>query len=119
MRLISKKTAALKRETNPARAAYVKEMRRCAVFPHLPAIECHEIAGGSDRVKALREPACWLPVSREGHGVAQHETKAKQLARKLVVDPSRFSLTKFNAVYTGKEYPVLMEKVAQHLTLLD
>lgn len=116
---VSKKTAALKREVNPPRAAYVDEMRQCAVFPELPAVECHEIAGGSDRTKALKEPACWLAVSRKGHEVAQYESKAKQLARKLIVDPQRFSLTKFNACYTGKEYPVLMEKVAAHLQLAE
>jgi hypothetical protein len=114
---ISKKRAKLNREVNPKRRAYVQEMGRCAVFPDLQATECHEMAGGSDREKALKEPACWLAVSREGHDIVQYESKAKQLARKLTVDPRRFSLTAFNSVYTGKESPVLLESVATHLTM--
>lgn len=114
---ISKKRAKVKRETDGPRAEYVQRMGRCAVYPYLPAVECHEIASGSDREKALYEPACWLAVSRQGHDVVQHEKKAKQLARKLIADPENYDLEKFNAVYQGQESPVTNADVASYLTL--
>lgn len=116
---VSAKRAKLNRKVSPARKAYLKEMGKCAVMPWNQCSEVHEIAGGADREKALQEPATWLAVCRLGHEIVQHEMKARQLARKLLVDPTRYSLDKFNAVYSGKEYPVVQADVNQHLRLAD
>lgn len=102
----------------PARSAYLDEMRRCAVNGSSPSTEVHEIAGGTDRKKALIEPATWLAVGRVGHDEVQGWPKAKQLALKLIVDPMRFDLEKFNAVYTGQERPVTIADVAKYLEFI-
>jgi hypothetical protein len=116
---ISDKRKALNAKLAPIRKAYVEEMGQCAIERGLLAIECHEIAAGSDRHKAIQEPATWLAVSRKGHEKAQCMSKSLQLAYKLIVDSGRFDLEKFNAVYTGKESPVTMADVVQHLEVRE
>lgn len=116
---VSKKRRRLNAKVSPARKAYLKEMWTCAVLPWNQASEVHEIAAGSDREKALQEPATWLAVCRIGHDIVQNESKAKQLARKLLSDPTRFDLEKFNAVYTGREKPLTLAKIVEHLELAD
>lgn len=82
-----------------------------------PAIECHEIVGGGDRHKTKKDPAFWLAVSRDGHEEIQYWPKSKQLAVKLLADPTRFDLARFNEIYTGKEGKLSFADIAPHLEL--
>lgn len=119
LKSVSDKTRALNRTLAPIRRAYVEELGQCAVERGELAREVHEICGGSDRHKAVKEPATWLAVSRKGHDKVQNMSKARQLAYKLVADPVNFDLDKFNAVYTGKERPVTLAAVAEHLEVRE
>ena len=99
MRRESKKAAKIRRETDPARKAYVEEVGRCQ-FPNCSyaAAECHEILRGSAyRYKALYHRATWLGLCRTHHermGDYSAWPIERQLALKLLVDPEYFDLAK-------------------------
>ncbi len=114
----SSKTAAAKRRMAKPRREYLEELKFCVVTGR-PASEIHEVAGGAVRFITFEDEAFWLPVCREGHEIIQYESKAKQLARKFVHDPTRFSLKRFNEVYEGKESPVTKADIAAHLQVKE
>jgi hypothetical protein len=58
----------------------------------------HEIIGGPNRPKALKEPACWLRLcdgfgDRNCHEQVQGLPKATQLALKYLGDPTHYNLS--------------------------
>jgi hypothetical protein len=108
----SKKTAKEDRELAPIRRAYAAKFHKTQV---------HEIVGGASRHKTKKDPRFWLPVDETDHPVIQYESKSKQMARKLVIDPENFDLEAVNAEYRshGKEWPITFEQISQHLELKE
>lgn len=118
MRRVSQKTAAaIKRMAQP-RKDYLAEMKFCVVNGG-PADQVHEMVGGGQRCKTFEDDRFWLPTNFDGHRILQYEPKAKQLARKFVHDPDRFSLQRFNELYEGKEGPITKRAIAQHLMVRE
>jgi hypothetical protein len=78
--------------------AWKCEQRGCWVCErtaHWSGLHCHEIANGSDRAKARREPACWIFVCGECHVHLQDKAEwpmVRQLALKMICDPERYDL---------------------------
>jgi len=85
---ISKRASKLKRETTPARRAYVAEIRFCVCGQ--PATDCHEIAAGASREKALRNRFAWLALCRSCHERIQGSDIATQLVYKAQQDSAEF-----------------------------
>lgn len=118
MRRVSKKTAAAIRRMAQPRKDYLEEMKNCVVNGR-PADQIHEMVGGGLRFITFEDDAFWLPTNFDGHQILQYESKAKQLARKFVHDPDRFSLQRFNEVYEGKEGKITKREIAQHLQVKE
>lgn len=114
----SSKTAAAKRRMAKPRREYLEEMKFCVVNGR-PCDQVHEMVGGAMRFVTFEDEAFWLPTNFDGHQILQYESKAKQLARKFVHDPTRFSLQRFNEVYEGKESPVTKADIAAHLQVKE
>jgi hypothetical protein len=108
----SKKTASEDRKLAPLRKAYAEKFCKDCV---------HEIVGGASRHKTKKDPRFWLPVTHGEHPVIQYEPKAKQMARKLVIDPENFDLDAVNDEYRshGKEWPITLEQIVEHLQLKE
>src|SRR5262245_26294996 len=67
LRPMSKKRAKLMREVGPERKAFVESAWSCMVCYMEKPTDCHEIARGPAREKALSEPSLWLAVCRRCH----------------------------------------------------
>lgn len=100
------------------RKDYLAEMKFCVVNGG-PADQIHEMVGGGQRCKTFEDDRFWLPTNFDGHQILQYEPKAKQLARKFVHDPDRFSLQRFNELYEGKEGPITKRAIAQYLMVRE
>lgn len=116
---VSKKTAKLKRETTPARRAYVQSVWLCQLCGKRQATDCHEIARGAHREAALKYRAAWLAVCRTPcHDDLDDYEKwpiSKQCAAKLVADPEHFDLKVINQLRGRAETALTLADVAQWL----
>lgn len=119
---VSKKTAKLKRETDPERANYVKAHWLCQCCCKRPSVECHELVRGANREKALKERATWLAVCRTCHedvlSDASKAPLAKQMAWKLVADPAWFSLEVVNQLRGRAPDAISLSDVARFLSVI-
>lgn len=84
----------MKRETNPARHAYVAEIGVCVCGK--TAVDPHEIAAGSSREKSLKNRFAWLALCRECHEKIQGSDQAEQYARKALQDPEFYDRVGLN-----------------------
>jgi hypothetical protein len=91
---VSKRYAKMKRETTPARRAYVEEILLCLCGK--PATDCHEIAAGSSKQKAMRNRFCWLALCRTCHDRIQGGNIAAQMAMKVLQDKQHFDRVGLN-----------------------
>jgi hypothetical protein len=96
------------------RAEWSKQHTQCMFCLAQPyrasLLDCHEICGGVNRAKALKEPACWLRVCgertyRRCHDLVSRLGKAEQLAIKQLHDPDHYDLDAFLAIYRPKCTP--------------
>lgn len=94
MRQVSKRTAKVRKETNPSRHAYVAEIGVCVCGN--PAVDPHEIAAGSSREKALHNRFAWLALCRECHEKIQSSDMAEQYGRKALQDPEFYDRVGLN-----------------------
>ena len=86
------------------RDAYKDEFPQCPLTGEW-RVECHEITSGwAGRANGIVEPAVWLSVAprvnREWFTDKKVWPVQRQLALKMLVDPTRYSLEKFNECYT-------------------
>ena len=120
MRHTSTKTAKLKRQTNPLRAAYVAEKFTCECCAKRQASECHEIVRGANRQKAIQYRACWLALCVPCHALLGDYSvwpPARQVALKLLSDPEHFDLGIIQECRGDNR--VNWESVAIHLELKE
>lgn len=73
-----------------------------------PATDCHEIAAGSSREKALRNRFAWLALCRECHDRIQGGSIAAQMAMKVLQDKKHFDRVGLN-VLMGKAADAVSE----------
>lgn len=106
---VSNRTAKLKRQTNPARRAYVAEIGFCLCGQ--PAVDPHEIAAGSSREKALHNRFAWLALCRKCHERIQGSPIAEQLVYKALQDSEEF--------YDREGLNFLMGKAANAVSEVD
>jgi hypothetical protein len=95
------------------RKAYAEEHGKTTV---------HEIVGGGSRHKTKKDRRFWLAVNDDGeHDTIQYESKAKQMARKLLQDGDYFDLDAVNEEYRigGSEWPITFRQIAEHLQLKE
>lgn len=122
LRTKSPKRAKQDRQTTPARKAYKAEFLMCHRCCKRPATDTHEIARGTHKAAAMKEPCTWLALCRTDHdemGDYSIWPVARQLALKLVADPNRFDLKKFNKLRGRNERAITLDEVTQYLELKD
>ena len=108
---VSKRTAKLKRETNPARHAYVSEIGKCVCGK--PAVDCHEIAAGTgNRPEALKNRFAWLALCRACHERLQGSDMDFQYALKCLQDRNYYDREGLNFLRRGKENDSVSESDA-------
>jgi len=103
---ISQRTAKLKRDTTPARRAYVAEIAVCVCGD--PASDCHEIAAGASREKALRNRFAWLALCRACHERWQGAFMPAQYAAKAMQDSAHYDRVGLN-ILRGKQAEAITE----------
>ena len=122
LRRVSKKTAAENRKIAPLRKAYKAEFHMCMRCLRRLSEDVHEIAKGSHRAKAKMLPSCWLSLCRECH-CSMDDYRiwpvSKQLALKLVSDPTNFDLEEVNRVRGRADTAITLGDVAQHLRVIE
>jgi len=102
------------------RNAYKAEFLMCQLCCKRQATDVHEIARGSHREAAFAEPATWLTLCRYCHqemGDYSVWPLTRQLALKLVVDPTRFDLVIFNRVRGRADTAIELADITKHLQL--
>lgn len=115
----SKKRKQIDRMKAP-RKAYKAEFLTCQRCAKRLATDLHEIARGSHRHLAVEEPCCWLALCRKCHREMDDYSIwpiARQLALKLIADPNRFDLDRFNEI-RGDEVTDMLE-IVKYLELLE
>ena len=65
-------------------------------------LETHEICGGVNRQKALKEPACWIRLCPDCHREVQGWSKEKQYALKMKFDEECANVDAFLAIWRPK-----------------
>lgn len=84
------------------------------------ATDLHEIARGIHREEATKHPEAWLLLClwcHEEMGDYSRWPLARQLALKLVADPTRFDLAKINEIRGRAEGAIDLADVGKYLEL--
>lgn len=115
MRFQSKKQRAAYDEHREAREDFLAEYQwTCAVCNHRGVVHVHEITNGPNRMRGFGERAAWLPACNVCNCDVLtdklREPLAKQLARKLLLDPAYFNLGKIRLIFgiEGRPVPVVV-----------
>ncbi len=106
------------RTTAPRRRSYKAEFLMCQCCIKRKAEDVHEIARGIHKEESEKHPATWLCLCRKCHDEMDDYSVwpiARQLALKLVADPSRFSLSKINEIRGRALDAITLADVAQYL----
>lgn len=122
MNRVSKKRAELNRKAKPIRESYKAEWVMCQVCCQRVAVDLHEIARGIHRAAAISEPCTFLCLCRGCHdklGDMREWPICRQLAAKLLADPAKFDLARFNEIRGRAEGAITMSDVVMYLQLKD
>ena len=104
------------------RRAYLEEMVRGLVCHRREAALVHEIVGGGLRRQTVGDPPFWLalcdPCHREIHSHPKRWPRSRQLAHKIMRDPSRFDLDRVNHVISGgRSSPIGYDDIVEWLDI--
>ena len=122
MKKYSAKRAELNRKAKPIREEYKAEWVMCQVCCQRVAVDLHEIARGVHRAAAISEPCTFLTLCRLCHndlGDLREWPICRQLAAKLLADPTKFDLARFNEIRGRAEGAITMGDVVMYLRLKD
>jgi hypothetical protein len=117
---VSKKRRKLMAQTSPARKSFVAGVFTCQCCMKRKAVDCHEIARGASRGKALEHRCAWLALCRTCHDLVDDLSEwpvARQLALKLLGDGDHFDLVKVNELRGRDECAITMPDVAVWLRM--
>lgn len=124
MRQVSLNRQAKMRRAGPGRQAFVKAAVTCMCCIYSPADQCHEMARGIHRDKALEDRRSWLAVCWSCNCFELTDAKKwslpKQLALKWIYDREYFDLEGFNVLRGRQPGAISMCEVVLHICrLLD
>ncbi len=107
-------------DTSKARREYVEQAGVCQGCGSWAVQDCHEIARGAHRSKAVYERFTWLALCSGCHdrmdGYSIWPLEA-QLALKLLVDPEYFDLVAFNRLRGRADNAITMADLVPYLRL--
>lgn len=106
LRKASKKKRQERAATDKERRAYVESHEVCEYCECTAPTDCHEIAAGSYRAKAVYEPLTWLALCRECHELLQSQPIRLGIAFKAWTLPAATRGTIKEAFYqvTGRKF---------------